>query len=113
MSPHAACTCSRVHTRVLAVLHFARVGYGGDSAGAFRTRKTALHYAAYYGKVDVVKMLLAVEGIEVNAKDNDGYGRFIFNCWNGCDILLLVPLSNLRHATCDMRHATCDMQRVL
>ena len=43
-----------------------------------RTRWTALHAAAFNGGVDVVKMLLAVEGIEVNAKDDDGYGRFIF-----------------------------------
>ena len=58
------------------MLRFARVGYGGDSAGAFRTRETALHFAAIWGKVDIVKMLLAAKGIEVNAKIKTGYSWF-------------------------------------
>ena len=92
------------------MLHLRALGMGDSGLGRCRTRSfTALHHAAARGHVDVVKALLAVEGIEVNAKNNSRYGLFIFNYQNGCDILLLVPLSNLRHATCNMRHATCDV----
>ena len=69
MSPVAACMAR------FGMLHCARVGMG-DSAIAFRTRCTALHVAAQYGWVDFAKMLLAWEGIEVNAKTPEGYGWF-------------------------------------
>ena len=60
------------------VLHLRALGMGDSGLGRCRTRATALHRAASNGRVDVVKALLAVEGIEVNAKDDGGYGRFIF-----------------------------------
>ena len=105
------------------MLHFARVGYGGDSAGAFRTRWTALRQAAYTGKVEVVKVLLAVKGIEVNAKDNDGcgwFGYFLPFCYQvgemrhaifgyGC----LGGFFFLEHAIRNMQHATCNTSRWL
>ena len=46
--------------------------FGMDSAG-LRTRESALHYAAIYGRVDVVRRLLEVDGIDANAKDKRGY----------------------------------------
>ena len=44
-----------------------------DSAG-LRTRWSALHLAAGNGHVDVVRRLLEVDAIDVNAKDKWGYG---------------------------------------
>ena len=46
-----------------------------DSA-ALCTRRSALHHAADNGHVDVVRRLLEVDAIDVNAKDDDGYGFF-------------------------------------
>ena len=64
-----ACTCSRMHVAFAAACR----AFGMDSA-ALRTRWSALHHAADNGHVDVVGRLLEVDGIDVNAEDNDGYG---------------------------------------
>ena len=41
---------------------------------AFRTRDTALILAAKKGHVEMFKLLLEAEDIDVNAKANNGYG---------------------------------------
>ena len=50
--------------------------FGMDSA-ALRTRRSALHHAAANGHVDVVRRLLEVDAIDVNAKAKYGYGRVV------------------------------------
>ena len=59
----------------VAFVHACRA-FGMDSAG-LRTRLSALHRAAENGHVDVVRRLLEVDAIDVNAKDNWGYGRVV------------------------------------
>ena len=73
----AACACGRVHVAFWRAAFCARWAWA-IRAGALRTGAAALHRAADDGRVDVVKALPAVEGIEVNAQDDGGYGRFIF-----------------------------------
>ena len=66
-----------MHAAFVAFVHACRA-FGMDSAG-LRTRQSALHLAAANGHVDVVRRLLEVDAIDVNAKGNGypGYGRVV------------------------------------
>ena len=59
------------------VLHLRALGMGDSGLGRRRTRNTALHHAARNGHVDVVRRLLEVDAIDVNAKDCYGYVRVV------------------------------------
>ena len=56
----------------------------------YNFRQTALHAACYYGRVEVVKLLLAHPGINVNLKDNFGITSLSKGCRN--DKMSIVQL---------------------
>ena len=80
----AACAYAHACSRMFVAFVHACCAFGMDSA-ALRTRRSALHHAARNGHVDVVRRLLEVDGIDVNARADFGYGRvvcfFLYLCY--------------------------------
>lgn len=56
----------------------AALGLGGSANALGRWGRTALHGAASQGNVDMVKLLLAQPGINIDLADEDGYTPLLF-----------------------------------
>ena len=98
--------------------HFFHVGDGADKVAAALkgnpdidvnwvneddNNTTALHWASQYGQVEIVKVLLAHPGINVNVRDIDGRTPLQIACENGLEsvvqvarVLLLDPRVDAR-----------------